>query len=128
VNHAESPGEAGRHPEGTGGGHGGAVGHVVATGILAKVWIGLLVLTVVTVTVAGINLGPLNLLVAMGIATVKGSLVALYFMHLRWDKPFNAVVFIAALLFVALFVSLALLDTVHYQPTLIPDYAPALNR
>jgi cytochrome c oxidase subunit 4 len=44
--------------------------------------------------------------------------VALYFMHLRYDKPFNAILFLTALVFVALFVSLTLLDTLQYEPDL----------
>ena len=52
----------------------------------------------------------------MGIATVKATLVALYFMHLRYDKGFHTIVIIGALLFVGLFVSLTLLDRVQYQP------------
>ena len=55
-------------------------------------------------------------MIALGIATLKASLVALYFMHLRYDNPFYAVVFLAALLFLAIFLSLTLLDTFQYQP------------
>jgi len=58
----------------------------------------------------------------------KASLVALYFMHLRYDRPFLAIVFVTSLVFVMLFVGLALMDTVEYQPELIPGFAPALDR
>jgi hypothetical protein len=47
---------------------------------------------------------------------------------MRYDHPINAIVFIAALLFVVLFVSLALLDSHAYAPDLIPGYAPALPK
>ncbi len=106
----------------------GAVGHVVSLRVLLMVWGSLLVLTYITVAATYFDLGSLNLWVAMGIATVKGSLVALYFMHLRWDRPFNAIVFISSLVFVMLFVSFALMDTAHYQPEMIPGYAPAVNQ
>jgi cytochrome c oxidase subunit IV len=105
-----------------------AVGHVVSLGVLATVWGALLVLTVITVAVAGVDLGRFNLEIALAIATVKASLVLLYFMHMRYDRPVNAIVFVTALLFVALFVSLALLDTRAYEPDLIPGYAPGLTR
>jgi cytochrome c oxidase subunit 4 len=105
-----------------------AVGHVVPFKVLAGVWGGLLVLTIVTVAVAGIDLGSANLGIALAIAVVKGSLVLLFFMHMRYDRPMNAIVFIAALLFFMLFVSLALLDTRAYAPDLIPNYAPALPK
>ncbi len=36
---------------------------------------------------------------ALAIATVKAALVALFFMHLRWDKPVNAIIAVAGFLF-----------------------------
>jgi cytochrome c oxidase subunit 4 len=104
------------------------VGHVVSFRVLATVWLALLTLTLITVAVAGVDIGNFNLGVAMAIATVKASLVLLYFMHMRYDRPMNAIVFVAALLFVALFVSIALLDTRAYEPDLIPGYAPGITR
>jgi len=73
-----------------------AVGHVLPFRVLAAVWLGLLVLTVITVVVAGFDIGNFNLGVAMAIATVKASLVLLYFMHMRYDRPMNAIVFVSA--------------------------------
>jgi cytochrome c oxidase subunit 4 len=52
----------------------------------------------------------------MGIASVKALLVALYFMHLRYDHPFHAFIFAVGLAFVTIFVGLTLLDTLQYQP------------
>ena len=57
----------------------------------------------------------------MGVATVKGTLVALYFMHLRWDRPFNSIIFVGSLLFLGIFLGFALLDTAEYNPSLIDD-------
>ncbi len=108
-------------------GHLGFV-HIVPVRVLLAVWATLMILTVVTVAVTWVDLGRLNLWVAMAIATVKASLVVLYFMHMRYDRPINAIVFVAALLFVALFVGLALVDTRAYQPELIPGYAPGMAR
>ena len=102
-------------------------GHAVPLRILAGVWAILLVLTWVTVSATKIDVGNLNIVIALGIAVVKSTFVALYFMHLRWDRPFNAVVFVGALLFVMLFITLALMDTRQYQPTLIPGYAPEIQ-
>jgi len=104
------------------------VGHVVPFRVLATVWGLLLVLTVVTVAVAGVDLGSLNLAIALAIAILKASLVLLFFMHMRYDRPMNAIVFVSALLFFMLFVTLALLDTHAYAPEVIPGYAPALPR
>jgi cytochrome c oxidase subunit IV len=90
--------------------------HVVPLPVLGGVFAALIVFTVLTVSVTRFDLGSWNLILAMAIATVKASLVVLYFMHLRYDNPFNAIIFIAALVFVALFISLTLLDTMQYQP------------
>jgi cytochrome c oxidase subunit 4 len=101
---------------------------VVPLWLLLVVWGALVALTVVTVAATRVDLGAFNIWLALAIATVKGSLVALYFMHLRWDRPFNAIVFVGSLAFVALFIGLALMDTLEYQPELIPGHAPAMER
>lgn len=103
----------------------GHVGHIVPTWLLAGVLILLLVLTGITVGLSGVHMGRFNIFVAMLIATVKGSLVVLYFMHLRWDRPFNAMIFIVSLLFVALFIVFSLIDTSTYQQVLL---TPEINR
>jgi cytochrome c oxidase subunit 4 len=51
----------------------------------------------------------------MGIATLKATLVALFFMHMWWDKGFNVLVFLSSFLFVSLFIGLTLMDSSHYQ-------------
>ncbi len=112
------------------------VGHVVPVWILTAVWITLMVLTLLTVVLAQLNFGPFDLLIAMGIATVKATLVCLFFMHLYWDKPINSAFFLASFAFVFLFVSMAIADTGQYKDAvearqvdvpvvLHPDEAPA---
>lgn len=90
--------------------------HVVPPQVLLMVFATLLLLTLATVAATWFDFGSAALVIALGIATVKAALVALYFMHLRYDNPFFAVVFLTALLFLALFLSLTLLDTLQYQP------------
>ena len=124
-----APGDHGASGDhGVHGGHGshGTVGHVVPFKLLVGVFGLLLVLTWVTVAATWIDLGAGNLWLALIIATVKGVFVLLYFMHLRWDRPVNALIFIGTLLFVLLFVGGALTDTTSYQPDLIPGYAPGM--
>jgi cytochrome c oxidase subunit 4 len=101
--------------------------HAVPLRILAAVWGTLMILTWITVSVTELEIGNFHLVVALGIAVVKSAYVAMYFMHLRYDRPFNAVIFLTALAFVALFIGLALLDTKEYHPDLIPGYAPAIE-
>ena len=94
--------------------------HAVPRRILIAVYGALLIFTFITVAVSRVDLGQANIWVALGVAVIKGSLVALFFMHLRWDSPFNGIVLIAAFIFVALFIGLALLDSHSYQPNLKP--------
>lgn len=70
----------------------------------------LLVLTAITVFVAGFDFGNVNIFVAIAIATVKASLVALIFMHLRNDKPMNGIIAIAGFLFLGLLLLFCLID------------------
>lgn len=93
------------------------VGHVVPIRLTVGVGLFLLVMTVITVfTAKFVDLGGFNIWLALIIAFVKASAVCLYFMHLRWDSPFNGIVLIASFLFVILFIGLAITDTGEYQP------------
>lgn len=102
--------------------------HVMPVPVLVGIWVVLIVLTVVTVGVTYFDLGPFNLAVALGVALVKASLVALYYMHLRYDHPFNGFILVVSLAFVALFIGITLLDARQYQPDMIPGYAPAMQK
>lgn len=94
--------------------------HITTMRLLISVFAALVVLTIVTVGVTWCDLGDLNIWVALGIAVLKASLVVLYFMHLRWESPFNAIAFIAGLTFVALFLALVMADSSSYQHNLQP--------
>ena len=97
------------------------VGHMTPTPLLMTILTLLLFLTWLTVGVSYIAMGDFNIVVAIGVATIKACLVGLYFMHLRWDKPFNAIILVASLLFLGIFLGFALLDTGEYQENLISD-------
>ena len=88
--------------------------------VLLATWGSLVVLTVVTVAVADLDFGRLNIIVALLIATLKASLVGLFFMHLRYDSPTYGFILIVALLFVALFISGTITDTAAYQSAMQP--------
>lgn len=97
--------------------HDHGMGHALPLSILIGVWAALTVLTVITVGASYIEWGgSLDIIIAMGIATVKAVLVALFFMHLKYDRKLYSVVFVAPLLFLALFLSLAVLDSRQYHP------------
>ena len=72
--------------------------------IYITVFVALMALTVVTVAVSYLHLPtPMAIAVALFVATIKGSLVACYFMHLISEKRLILVVLvITAIKFVAL--------------------------
>lgn len=99
------------------------IAHVMPANVLLAVGGALLFLTAVTVWVTYADLGRSgNLIVAMVIATIKAGLVCAYFMHLRWDKPFNTLVFVSSVLFVGLFITIALMDKSEYEPDIQEMY------
>jgi cytochrome c oxidase subunit 4 len=85
--------------------------HVVSLKTNVAVWLALLVLTAVTTSIAFVDLGPLNTVVALVIATCKALLVVLIFMHVKYasDKLVKVVV-ISAVFFLVLLLGLSLAD------------------
>jgi cytochrome c oxidase subunit 4 len=90
--------------------------HTTPVSLLIGILAVLLVLTVLTVSVTSFDLGAQgNLVVAMIIATVKAALVVTFFMHLYWDKKFHLILFLTSVLFLILFLSMAITDRGEYD-------------
>jgi cytochrome c oxidase subunit 4 len=68
--------------------------------------------TIITVWVSLFDLGKLNMVVAMGVATVKAFFVLAYFMHLKYDNMLNRVIFLSAFFFLALLFAFTMTDLV----------------
>lgn len=94
--------------------------HPMPLPVLFTVFGILVLLTIVTVMQANFDLGRFDLLLVMGIATVKATLVALFFMHLAFDKPLNLVIFLSSFVFVGLFVIFTLGDSQMTSGAFIP--------
>ena len=88
------------------------------------VWAVLIVLTIITVLTGRMHLPAWGLVLALLIATVKGALVALYFMHLAEHHGANRLVFITSLVFVVLLISLTVADVGTRFPLLVPQGSP----
>ena len=93
------------------------VGHLVPMWLLMLIGTTLLVLTVITVAVRYIDVGEFNMVIALGVAVVKATLVALFFMHLRWDRPFNLMVLVGSMLFVVLMMVFCMMDVGQNMPS-----------
>ena len=113
------------HDHHAGGGNQPIVGHLVPMSTLVWTTLALLFLTVLTVAVRYVDVGEFNIVIAIGIAVLKATLVALFFMHLWWDRPFNQIVFVACIAFVVLLIALTVIDTKQNAPTYF-DGSPAL--
>jgi caa(3)-type oxidase subunit IV len=84
--------------------------HISPKSLYWKVFGALMVLTVVTVGVSYVGLGPASLTVAMAVAVVKATLVCMYFMHLKYDERYHVFVFLSTLIFVGIFFMFTLFD------------------
>jgi cytochrome c oxidase subunit IV len=86
--------------------------HIVSYKEHASTFIGLVLLTIMTVTVSvfGAEIYTLSVLTALTIASTKAVVVALYFMHLKYDpKIYRFMMGVVLLLFV-IFAVLTLVD------------------
>ena len=84
--------------------------HVIASSVYVGIWAVLMVLTAVTVFASFIELGDLNIVLALVIATIKATLVVLFFMHLYYSSKLTKVTMIAAIFFLFLLLALSMTD------------------
>jgi cytochrome c oxidase subunit 4 len=84
--------------------------HVTPVSAYLAIFGGLMVLTVITVAVAWLDLGTLNIAVALGVAVVKASLVVLYFMHLKYSSRLTWVVAAAGFFWLLILFGITMAD------------------
>ena len=104
--------------------------HILPLNLYLAVGSALLVLTVITVTAAQMDFGQMNLLIAMGIAVIKATLVAMFFMHLKYDNRIYMLVFSGSLLFLGVFIIFTMFDTLRrgdiYEELSMPYHEEAV--
>lgn len=86
--------------------------HVHSKGMYYAVFAALMVLTWITVAIAYVDLGAFNKVVALGIATVKATLVILFFMHVKDSSRLTKLVVVAGFFFLAILIGLTMSDYV----------------
>jgi cytochrome c oxidase subunit 4 len=85
--------------------------HIIPSKTYYAIWILLLILTGVTAWVATIDLGPLNTIVALVIATSKALIVTLFFMHVKYtSEKLTKVVIVSALFWLLILLALSMVD------------------
>ena len=87
--------------------------HIIPLRIYFRVFIALIILTGVTIGVSFIDLGGFNMATALIIAGAKASLVAMFFMHLLYDRKMNLAIFLTAILFLVIFIVFTMFDTMN---------------
>ncbi len=84
--------------------------HVVPPGVYAVIITTLLSLTGITVYAAFVDLGRFNIAVALAIATLKATLVVLFFMHAKYVPKRTKLVIISGIFWLALLLFMTLSD------------------
>ncbi|MBP9113631.1 MAG: cytochrome C oxidase subunit IV family protein [Polyangiaceae bacterium] len=87
--------------------------HISSVKFYLGIFATLIACTVLTVALSYVHLGPLNLAVAVVIASLKATLVVMFFMHLKYDRTFNALIFVITLMFIGVFFAYTINDTGH---------------
>ena len=83
---------------------------IIPARIYFKIWAALLALLLVTIGAAYVNLGPLNVAVALAIAGVKAVLIVLYFMHIKWSGRLLHLAAFAGVLWLGILLAMTLGD------------------
>jgi len=91
------------------------LGHIVPFKWYCIVLGALVVLTALTVGIAGYDFGNWNLVMAMLVSSVKATLVALVFMHLRYEEPVTWAFAIVPILLLLVLLGGVFLDNPDYR-------------
>ena len=82
------------------------------------VWVALTILAALTVYIAQFHFGDWNVVVAMVIASIKATIVALYFMHLKYEDKLTWVYALYPLFLLFLLISSTIMDVFTRIPTI----------
>ncbi len=84
--------------------------HIVPVRVYVLVFLTLIVMTWVTAFVSTVDLGRLNVFVALSIAIFKASLVILFFMHVKYGARLTKFIVIAGMYWLILLLFIAMVD------------------
>lgn len=86
--------------------------HIISDRTNYLIFAVLMVLLVATVGMAYVDLGTMNLFVAMVIATIKAALIILFFMHVHYSSPLTKFLSVAAFVWLGIMLVLTANDYV----------------
>lgn len=84
--------------------------HVVSPRIYLGVFISLLILTALTTAASFVEMYVFNVVVALGIAVIKASLVVLFFMHVKYSPKLTKLTLVSGLFIFMGLISMTLAD------------------
>ena len=87
--------------------------HEVHYRVYIYTWVGLLILTGITIFVAGLQLGSVSILTALFIASLKASLVLYIFMHLKYEEPIFKILIYVVIATLTVIMALTFLDVAY---------------
>jgi len=93
--------------------------HIVSPKIYAVIFLALMMGTFLTVFAAGRDFGRMNVVIALGIATIKATLVILFFMHGKYSSRRTKLVIVSGFFWLAIMLGLTIADysTRHAEPS-----------
>jgi cytochrome c oxidase subunit 4 len=109
--------------------------HIVPPTTYLVIILTLLFLTATTVWAAFVNLGRFNIVVALAIATLKATLVVLFFMHAKYSPKRTKLIILAGIFWLAILLFMTLSDYisrvdyrgVRFPMTQVTQQVPALR-
>ena len=84
--------------------------HIVSPVVYIVIFASLMLGTAITIWAAFQNFGKFNIVIALAIATIKATLVVLYFMHARYSPKRTQLVIVCSVFWLAIMLALTLAD------------------
>ena len=84
--------------------------HIVSPVVYIVIFASLMLGTGITIWAAFQNFGKFNIVIALAIATIKATLVVLYFMHARYSPKRTQLVIVCSVFWLAIMLALTLAD------------------
>ena len=106
-----------------------ATHHIVSPVVYLVVVLVLFALTYITITCAYKDFGGIwNLVCALSIATIKATLVVLFFMHVKWSGRLIHITIGVSLMFFILLITGTLMDVYTRHNVVLIDEVPAIEK
>ncbi len=101
--------------------------HAHGPGRYFVIWILLLIFTATTVITGRMDLGDYNIILALAIASIKASLVVLFFMHMTEAAGTNRLIFIVSIIFTVVMMTGVFGDILTRNPMTLPTGNPPVE-